>query len=411
MNRNFELFESFSNISFLVLYPGFIIYNLLVGYGFIPAFLGGYFGIISFSYLLFASVFVIVKPVLLLTKIGYYYLFFIFSLFFISSITALYSIGFNYEYYVQLAFRQYLESSILLLSTIAISFGVNINSKVLIRGVSIFVFCVFLFFSFYVIITKKSMFYMLSITEGAKDGLSTYQGYGRTFLVTGLLLLAVVKKDIIYSLLAIIIAFILFVNGSRSELIAFIFSLFLYSLYYYKSSRTLFLLLFIFLGGIFLYFSGGYEQMAGSRVFQLTNISEASSWQGRKALQSMALQQLSINPIWGIFGGHILATGTAGGYAHNVFSAWVNYGVIYFILYLILVCWPLVSTTISLFIKKENSSQLKFCFLISSSVVLLILTAKSVFWFLPGFAFGSYLRLKYNESLKNSSVKSRLGTQ
>lgn len=391
--------KKINNTFFLILYPGFVIYNILVGYGHLPPIFGGFFGLFTLSHLILITPLLIINRIKGWRKEGELFLILLVVYLIVSTIIAVVNYTFISEAYVSLAFNQHIVTLLLLLSTIFISYNIQINIK-LITLMKIFVYVIFVFFMLYVISTGKSMFYMraISIIEDADKSLSTYQGFSRTFLVVGLFFLATTKKVNKYIIYYLLMVFILFVAGSRSELIAFVLSGgFLFGLLFLKKQKTYFYI-FVALSVISIFFTyflnDIYEFTQRSRIFQLTDISNASSWQSRKILQSIAITQIQENPFWGLFGGHIKAAGSIGSYSHNILSAWVNYGFISFILYSLLNIWPLINSIYYLLFKKEQSSYIKLCFLFSVTSVLLLLFAKSVFWFIPGFSFGLYLRMK-----------------
>jgi hypothetical protein len=69
---------------------------------------------------------------------------------------------------------------------------------------------------------------------------------------------------------------------------------------------------------------------------ELLDISRSTSWQTRMSLQSEAIEAILRNPLAGDFAYHVREL-SAGAYAHNVLSAWAQFGVIGFVLYLALI--------------------------------------------------------------------------
>lgn len=101
------------------------------------------------------------------------------------------------------------------------------------------------------------------------------------------------------------------------------------------------------------------------------------------------------NPILGNFGGHV-RDGSVGEGAHNIYSAYSNYGLVFFILFISINLYIAIKSTAKV-IKFPNNKEWGFVFLLSFSVVLLLFTGKSVFWIVPYLLWGVFLGIEYSE--------------
>lgn len=390
------------NLSFFIfLYIGFVLYNVLVGYGYFPAFFGGYFGLFTLLHLLFLLPFVFFSNINRLSHNGLVFLAgLVLYILYTSSIAV-------YCYFVggpdvRLGVEQHFVYVLTLLSSVALFYGADFYGKKTKMFMFLWLLVSFLFLILYIVSSGKPMFYMRDIAS-IEDvtAISTYQGFSRSFLVVGFVLLAASFGVRQYLILCAVLVFVLFVLGSRSEFVAFLFSSGLFFISFLRY-RTTYLKLLFFALPFFLFVFLMYEDVVSyfqqSRIFQLIDIGAASSWQVRGELQAIAINQLTDNPFFGFFAGHILATGSSGGYAHNILSAWVNYGLLPFFLYVLLTSFPFVWSAHQVFLKKNVSKWMILCFFMSSASMLLLIFTKSVFWFFPGFAFGLYLRLQVKKN-------------
>lgn len=378
-------------VFFILLYPVYVVYNTLLAYGIIPPIFGGFYGGFSFVYIfmMLPILFNITKSYNLNNYCVLIFMYVMYILFF--SIINYFSVD-GKE--IEVATSQALEALLLLISALFLGYYLKLNDFL---KTFLFLFLLFslLFLIGYVLKTGEVMFYAKTLaTDVNVDNVSTYQGYGRTFFIISLLMLALIKKIHNFVLIYFVSLFILFVIGSRSELVAFALSGAILTpiKYSFNFKYIFYYFLFIFLFFIFIGFV--FDNFSDNRSVQLLDASDSSSWQSREALSDIALDQIKRNPILGYFGGHIIEGGSSGSYAHNILSVWANFGIVAFIMYILLCLIPLVECSYLFFIKKIKTVEIQFCFLLSVSVFILVIFSKPVFWFIPGILFGSYLKVK-----------------
>ncbi len=391
MNNLKNYFSKTTGLFFILLYPIYVIYNTLLAYGFISPFLGGFYGVVSLTYL-----FSMVPILFFLTQKVYVNNYKILLFLFISYICIVVLI--NYftvnSHEIILAAEQSLGSLILLFSAILLGYYLE-HTKLLKKILTIFLIMSLTFLIVYVIKTGEVMFYAKTLdTAQEVNDVSTYQGYGRTFFIISLLLLAMIKEIRNFIFIYFISLFILFVLGSRSELVACVIAGFLLILIKYPFSIKSILSYSIVILFSIVSFSFFANKFSDNRSLQLLNASESSSWQSREVLTEIAINHIKSNPILGYFGGHVVDGGSIGAYAHNILSSWANYGFFAFIIYTALCLIPLVHSFYLLFFRSIKTSEVQFCFLLGISVFVLIIFSKPVFWFVPGFLFGCYLKVR-----------------
>ncbi|QHC50212.1 hypothetical protein EKK97_12285 [Billgrantia tianxiuensis] len=133
-----------------------------------------------------------------------------------------------------------------------------------------------------------------------------------------------------------------------------------------------------------------FEALAGSRQLQILDLSGTSSWLARQNLGQRAVEQILENPLLGRFGGHISSAEVTGGYAHSMLSAWVNYGLLGFVLYLGLTVSAFFGAAYRMLVVGDRAAGWVFAFSINFVCLLLIVLAKPVFWPLPALGWGAY---------------------
>jgi hypothetical protein len=257
---------------------------------------------------------------------------------------------------------------------------------------SVIFILMFMYLVWYVLTTGELMFYARQAF--GSDHIATYQGFARSGLTMSIFLFAFSRNPFVKIMVFCSSAFVLFIMGSRSEFVAFLFCIgtFVILRAHWGSLISIFLYSVLMMGAVVVFLAVDISTLQGSRQFQLFNLGNASSFISRLELQNVAVAQILMNPILGEFGGHIIANGSAGSYSHNVLSVWVNYGLMVFVVYLALIVFPLVHTSLILLKNKHLNVDLTLAFLFLSAVFLLVVTSKSVFWVLPPLAWGLYAR-------------------
>lgn len=381
-----------ANGFFFLLFPGFAIYNSFVAYGFIPAFLGGYFGVVSVFFIIFISPFILIScKELFLRDVDFSFLLAAFYFYIITWVLINYI--FYSDYYVDLASIQSLELIILTLAMFFLGMSIDLDSQRF-KKCNLFVFIVSAaMLIFYVATTGNVMFYAKSLAE-QNDAISTYQGYARSAFVLCLAVLSTAKKQTNFLVLSVLSFLILFVLGARSELVATVFGIFVIYVSLFKFNLKSFFYVSVLCLALFTVVFFLYDMNSAGRQFQLLNVEDSSSWISREGLEDIALKQIAQSPILGIYGGHVSEGGSTGSYAHNILSAWAGFGFFGFLLYLMLFIYPMLSGFRAIYILRRVDSTVVFSFSLAVSCFLLVLFAKSFYWFVPGLMWGAFINSK-----------------
>jgi hypothetical protein len=191
--------------------------------------------------------------------------------------------------------------------------------------------------------------------------------------------------------------------GARSEFAAFIAALLTVPLTWKTKASYLYLTVVV---GIYFFVSHLTDVSAVlelSRVGEVVRISESTSFQARAELSADALDTIKRSPLMGDYASYAIAT-SAGAYAHNVLSVWVDLGIIGFVLYLFLLIVPLTHSFFLIFKTSLNNNLVRFCFITSLITMLLLLTAKDFRYMLFAVTLGSYSQLiwQLRQSRRNS---------
>ncbi|WP_153015464.1 O-antigen ligase family protein [Ventosimonas gracilis] len=242
-----------------------------------------------------------------------------------------------------------------------------------------------------VVFNMDSQEHIFQFGYSTKEGSYSYQGFALSAAFSLLVWLSTIKNIyrffVVYASALVVIFFI----GARSELVGFVVVFpFMVCLHYKRSPlKTIIasaVLIFFVAGGVVY----AYENLAKSRQLQLLNITESSSGIARLDMQDKALDAIRRAPIMGDFAGDVRDYGNTGSYAHNLISAWRQFGILGFLLYTALLIFPL---KVSRKLLKNNFHRDEFdlpiiTYVFSIFSLTLILVSKTIFWPLPAFAWG-----------------------
>jgi hypothetical protein len=319
--------------AFYALFVGFFFYHQSADNGLISRFLGGYFGVVSVLVFLALGVVFILRlsksrPYSIKLNIVDFSFFFL--LFFVFSVATIhYVIG-------DLA-----GGSEMLLWSIS---GVFFNFVVYMIGRSYEFSVANSRLIFLTGVVMLAIVYLNSVDGRfyvwrpyVDDDTTTYQGYGRSLVLVGFLLIAYSRGFFQGMLVAAAFTPALFLNGGRTELILFIASslcLLGYSVarMRYGIIGLLALLAVMLSAGLFLA-PILHNILPDSRILELFELSISASALDRAHLTDVALVTISQNPLLGSYGSYFVTESDVGSYAHNLLSAWVNLGFIGFIAY------------------------------------------------------------------------------
>jgi len=389
MKINFnKLLRKYSGLSFFLLFPGFFFYQVLIGLDMIKPILGGYFGIVAISLLpVFGFLFFIVQVA------GNYEICLFDGIFYVLMAVVFFISCANYfadlpEGYANDMFVWSMSGFVFMSICYFIAKSVPLHSNfftlILFLSLAIMSMCVFLN------IGSRGIFYLKGVSSNVEFVVS-YQGFARSLSVVSLLLLSILKDKKIMLLVFLVSFTALFFNGARTEFGLFLVSTAISVLYFNVLSikKMVFLSLSFVISSVMLLlllFSDGLNFLPSSRMFELQNIFESTSYQARNEMLIYGLDVIGHNPFLGDYGSYTILGGF-GYYPHNLISAWVNLGIVGFSLYLIafiLLAFVLLSNVRSCF----NPVELRTLLLFSVFTILALIVSKDYSYMLVGFMFG-----------------------
>lgn len=223
------------------------------------------------------------------------------------------------------------------------------------------------------------------------ESLASYQGFARSYFVTAVAAVVFLKPLVLRLLIYSVAIPALFLNGARSELIGLAVFMVLSEC---VGARNRLLIIASALGVIALVAMNLDHLLAllpSNRTLELFDASGDTSWQARNYLLSHGLRTIADHPLLGDYGSYV-PVGGAGGYIHNILSAWVDTGLFGFLYLLALILIPLVSVSYEMATRSaaETSKDLILVFGLLASATLLVFTAKNFTDPLIPIALGRY---------------------
>lgn len=216
---------------------------------------------------------------------------------------------------------------------------------------------------------------------------ASYQGFSRSITLTALLALSFIGSVYFRTLVTALCACIIFLAAARAELFGFVFCVIVLEalLSWRRGANLLFLVLLGGCASAILFLS--FDALLASRQLEIFDLGNSTSWSARQELSKIAWEQIVQNPLSGLFGGDRLIGG--GEYAHNALSAWVTYGFFGFILYYGLALIAFGKSIIRLF--NHDVPMARFALYLNTFSLLLITFSAPVFWSVIGLGWGVLL--------------------
>lgn len=373
-------------LAFFLLFPGFFFYQTLLGLGTMRAFLGGYFSIISLIFLLPLLFFFLVDINTRkgnFTQIDFY--------FFTLMIYCSAIIFVNFIAGANIAIIRSQVLAIMDMINLFIMFRIIEFDQNKFKAIAII--CLLLMSGIIFYFSANGTFYLAELGASKdQESLSTYQGFARSYFFTFIIVISLVKSTAIRILIYLIAAPALFVNMARTEFIGIIFLIPIIEIYYSRYKLGILaaiLIAFIFVGANF---QIAAELFPDNRVLELADLSHASSAISRHHLTDQALRTLHDHPILGDY-----ASYAHGEYAHNILSAWVDFGVFGFIYSIVLLILPLLHLYVDGFFSKSKSRNFLLACMLMSVTVLWMFTSKTFLDMSIAAGLGAYVNYKHRK--------------
>lgn len=380
-----------ASLSFLMLFPFFFFYHTALALQIVPPVLGGYFSPVSLALaplLFLAYAAAVHKNRALFTGIDGAFLAFLVYFLLLVSIN---SIFLNADGEVVSSHL----ISILHFAVIFIIFKLtDFRSKGLWwSALACWIVMTVIIFN----LSSDGFFYLREQEDSVnQDYIATYQGFGRSYFVTVLILIPFVKAVPLRIIIYALSVAALFVNGSRSEFAATLLGIALIEI---LNARHRLLILCISMAPVAFVASHSTELMQllpENRTLQLLDLSEASSWDERGFAFHHALETIFRSPVLGDYGSYV-DLGVQGLYAHNIFSAWVDLGFVGFVWLLLMLLIPFCVLAARAWGSRPDDDlpDLMLTLVLLAVTLLLLFTAKEFTYMLTGAALGRYARYRY----------------
>jgi hypothetical protein len=224
----------------------------------------------------------------------------------------------------------------------------------------------------------------IATVVGERETLATYQDFAVRFLIVTALCAAITTSRTMRIVIFTTAVASLFVTGARSEFLA-LFVVIVVMEWCRARRRTLVLLVAsAAIVGSVITVELVVLQFPDNRVVDLVEKRAEGSVSERQVMLSAAVTTISDNPIAGRFASYV-----PGEYAHNLFSVWVDFGILGLAWLLMLLAWPGLGLALRRRRFARDPGFLSAAGLFAAAFVLL-LVAKAFFYTLVPFALGLY---------------------
>jgi hypothetical protein len=205
---------------------------------------------------------------------------------------------------------------------------------------------------------------------------ATYQAYAVVLSIVTFVLLYKTKDDILFMMIAVTAIISFAILGSRSELVAMVFSSFIIANLRRISAAAIALQIFaasILYGAYILLTSKGWNRLAN-----MVEEGAESTLSARADAFVRAMDTILIHPFSGDFGSYV-----AGLYAHNLLSVWVDFGIIGIGLYALLLVVSLFGLLFCVPSPLKDRKNVVVIALWAFCALLLVLTKSGSYFVVP----------------------------
>lgn len=229
---------------------------------------------------------------------------------------------------------------------------------------------------------RNSGVMVMPIVEGDTSDAANYQGMARSIMCTALVVFPFIKNRTSKSILVMMTTAILYIVGSRTELILFAATLPLFLIVNFNLKISHSVLLFALLGSSALLITG-YDIFGA--IDSLT--SGDASLAERAILFDAGIAGIIDHPIQGDYLGQIRDFGATGYYIHDILSMWQQFGLLGFAIYTYLIFMTAKIGYNCLKYRRFDPHSEALIYLSVASLIG-VLTTKSIFWPVPALAWG-----------------------
>jgi hypothetical protein len=355
----------------MAIFPGYFVYHWSALNGITPLFIGGYINEISFAitsgviFSFFVKLFILKREPLHLTSVDH--IFIIYIVWYASIV-----ITQSFFMKTPVVIKNHTAS---LVQTVAVFLALRIypyekTNKVLLALTAAF--------SFSVLAAPTEEILTIFLRAVGIEGSATYQGLARAYLVTASLGILCISSRAVRIASYPILLFVLFLLGARSEILGAVIALSIFEILMSKRplQSAIFVASIIFATIAVLFAASDWisEQYPDNRLMKLVASDVGDSSVEERSIQlSIAWRAVLDSPFLGDFG-HYERELSAGAYAHNLLSVWVDLGIAGLLLFILIYCFSTYAIlNISKAEKKTSSRNLKLHYSLALSLLLMMI--------------------------------------
>ncbi|HEY4192527.1 MAG TPA: O-antigen ligase family protein, partial [Mesorhizobium sp.] len=234
---------------------------------------------------------------------------------------------------------------------------------------------------------------------------ASYAWFANAIAFTAIFALALETTVVLRVVVVVLGALALAYTGARAELFGYMFVVMVWlaassQRRYILPAAAALLMFFI----VALFVVGYFHPQLLTRY---TNIGSSASLNERWQIMIGGIKDIMANPIFGDYGGYIRSQKDFGSYIHNALSMWHQFGIVPFILYILMTTGCLIAAVRRRIAGRDFDARWWSLLLVSAFCCLLIVVAKSVFWPLPALAWG--LQSQLSKDREQRSHKDNYG--
>lgn len=374
--------QALARLGFLLLFPGFFLYQTLLGLGLISAFLGGYFSVVAIALL---------PPLLLLS--GRELVRERFTVCRSDLVIALFLVYFA----AQVAINAWAGADSTITATHSLSILYMVNVYLIYKGAGmdsgrwhmVNLLALLLMSAIIFFFSVDGSFYLSDLGASRNpESMATYQGFARSYLLTLAAVVLFLRRAVLRLPLYALAAAALYLNASRSELVAMLLLVPITELHYARNKLASAILIAVTLAAVASQGGQLLDILPDSRVLELADLANSSSSNVRHELSAQALHTIAAHPWLGDYGSY-----PPGDYAHNMLSAWVDLGVAGFCYLLLMLSLPLLRLLKASLSARQTPDHL-YALALLCMTGLLLATAKTFDDMMIGAALGAYARYR-----------------
>lgn len=387
-----------AQLAFLLLFPGFFFYQTLIGLGVMSAFLGGYFGLVSIAMsvpLVFSYVRAVRAAQYRMARTDLQFGAFL--------VYFLVVVAINAAFGANAAIDKHHLASILYSFNIYVIFKTVDFADARMKCAAWV--CLLLMTGIIFYYSTDGIFRPGQVGDAhSPESVASYQGFARSYVLTFVPVIAYTRWAPARLALYVVALLALYMNSSRSELVAVLMLIPLVEIYRAKSGLPV---LWLCLAGIAALVASTQiteEALPESRVWELFNLSQSESAQTRHQLLEHALRSIADYPLMGDYANYL-----PGGYAHNILSAWVDLGIFGFAYMLFLLLPKAFELCVGSLRRRPASGSLLLAWSMICVALLLLVTAKTFDDMCAGAALGAYAHYRSSKAAAGSKDASGAG--